>query len=120
MLSRSSRRNAGQGMGVHFLNLQLIGPTLDPTKPQVLIHEPDGDNLRLVAAEWFVRCVLTDQCDGEVPKEGVFLRRERAEDGTARVTLGLQHHLSAQVSGEDSSLWSYRNGRGRSPLGMSR
>ena len=42
------------GMGVHFLNLQLIGPTLDPAKPQVLIYEPDGDKLRLVAAEWFV------------------------------------------------------------------
>jgi hypothetical protein len=41
-------------MGVHFLNLQLVGPTLDPAKPQVLIYEPDGDNLRLVAAEWFV------------------------------------------------------------------
>jgi len=42
------------GMGVHFLNLQFIGPTLDPAKPQVLIYEPDGDKLRLVAAEWFV------------------------------------------------------------------
>jgi len=42
------------GMGVHFLNMQLIGPTLDPTKPQVLIYEPAGDKLRLVAAEWFV------------------------------------------------------------------
>jgi hypothetical protein len=42
------------GMGVHFLNLQLLGPTLDPAKPQVLIYEPDGDKLRLVAAEWFV------------------------------------------------------------------
>ena len=42
------------GMGVHFLNLQLIGPTLDATKPQVLIYEPDGDRLRLAAAEWFV------------------------------------------------------------------
>ncbi len=42
------------GMGVHFLNLQLIGPTLEPTKPQVLIYEPDGDRLRLAAAEWFV------------------------------------------------------------------
>src|SRR4029450_10998200 len=41
------------GMGVHFLNLQFIGPTLDPAKPQVLIYEPDGDKLRLVAAEWF-------------------------------------------------------------------
>jgi hypothetical protein len=42
------------GMGVHFLNMQLMGPTLDPAKPQVLIYEPDGDKLRLVAAEWFV------------------------------------------------------------------
>ncbi|HET8623727.1 MAG TPA: hypothetical protein VFM14_09220 [Gemmatimonadales bacterium] len=42
------------GMGVHFLNLQLIGPTLDPAKPQILIYEPVGDSLRLAAAEWFV------------------------------------------------------------------
>jgi hypothetical protein len=42
------------GMGVHFLNMQLIGPTLDPAKPQVLIYEPKGDKLQLVAAEWFV------------------------------------------------------------------
>ena len=42
------------GMGVHFLNTALIGPTLDPTKPQVLIYEPVADNkLQLVAAEWF-------------------------------------------------------------------
>jgi len=42
------------GMGVHFLNMGLVGPTLDPAKPQILIYEPDGDKLRLVAAEWFV------------------------------------------------------------------
>ena len=42
------------GMGVHFLNFGLVGPTLDPAKPQVLIYEPVGDKLRLVAAEWFV------------------------------------------------------------------
>ncbi len=41
------------GMGVHFLNLSYVGPTLDPMKPQVLIYEPDGSKLRLVAAEWF-------------------------------------------------------------------
>jgi len=41
------------GMGVHFLNLSNIGPTLDPEKPQVLIYEPVGDKLKLVAAEWF-------------------------------------------------------------------
>lgn len=42
------------GMGVHFLNPALIGPTLDSLKPQVLIYEPVGNRLRLVAAEWFV------------------------------------------------------------------
>ena len=42
------------GMGVHFLNIGLLGPQPDPGKPQVLIYEPDGDKLRLVAAEWFV------------------------------------------------------------------
>ena len=42
------------GMGVHFLNASLIGPTLDPSKPQVLIYEPVGDKLQLAAVEWFV------------------------------------------------------------------
>ena len=41
------------GMGVHFLNAGNIGPTMDPAKPQVLIYEPVGDKLKLVAAEWF-------------------------------------------------------------------
>ena len=41
-------------MGVHFLNPATIGPALDSLKPQVLIYEPDGDHLRLVAAEWFM------------------------------------------------------------------
>jgi hypothetical protein len=42
------------GMGVHFINLQTIGPTPDPAKPQVLIYEAVGDSLRLAAVEWFV------------------------------------------------------------------
>jgi hypothetical protein len=41
-------------MGVHFLNTANIGPVLDPAKPQVLIYEPVGSKLKLVAAEWFV------------------------------------------------------------------
>ena len=41
-------------MGVHFLNTGLISPTPDPAKPAILIYEPDGDKLRLVAAEWFI------------------------------------------------------------------
>jgi hypothetical protein len=42
------------GMGVHFLNTNLIGPVPDPSKPQILIYEADGEKLRLVAAEWFI------------------------------------------------------------------
>jgi hypothetical protein len=49
-----SMRYAPGGMGVHFINLQNIGPKLDPARPQVLLYEPQGDRLRLVAAEWFV------------------------------------------------------------------
>ena len=41
-------------MGVHFLNPALIGPEVDPLKPTLLVYEPDGDKLRLVAAEWLV------------------------------------------------------------------
>jgi hypothetical protein len=41
-------------MGVHFLNPALISPTVDPAKPQILVYEPKGDKLELVAAEWFV------------------------------------------------------------------
>jgi len=42
-------------MGVHFINMSLVGPTLDPMKPQVLIYEPTDDGkLQLAAAEWFM------------------------------------------------------------------
>lgn len=41
-------------MGVHFLNTALISPEPDPAKPQLLIYEPVGDKLELVAAEWLV------------------------------------------------------------------
>jgi hypothetical protein len=52
------------GMGVHFLNFQFVGPKLDPAKPQVLIYEPVGDKLRLVAAEWFMP---VDAAGAQVP-----------------------------------------------------
>ena len=42
------------GMGVHFLNPQLIGPVPDPMRPQILLYEPVGDKFRLIGAEWFV------------------------------------------------------------------
>lgn len=40
-------------MGVHFVNLKVTGPP-DPMRPNVLVYEPDGKTLRLVAAEWLV------------------------------------------------------------------
>jgi hypothetical protein len=40
-------------MGIHFVNLTVQGPP-DPMKPNVLIYEPHGGKLRLVAAEWLV------------------------------------------------------------------
>jgi len=40
-------------MGIHFVNLTIQGPP-DPLKPNVLIYEPVGDKLKLVAAEWLV------------------------------------------------------------------
>jgi hypothetical protein len=45
-------------MGVHFINMGNVGPTLDSLKPQVLMYEPVGDRLQLVAAEWFVPAQL--------------------------------------------------------------
>jgi hypothetical protein len=46
---------AAGGMGVHFINPALIGPTPDPLRPALLLYEPDANGkLRLVGAEWFV------------------------------------------------------------------
>ncbi|ASY70265.1 hypothetical protein [Sinorhizobium fredii] len=41
-------------MGVHFLNPALIGPEPDPMKPTLLVYEPVGDKLQLVAVEWLI------------------------------------------------------------------
>ncbi len=48
-------------MGVHFLNPAYIGPTLDPLKPQVLLYEWAGDELRLTGAEWFAPVAVAPQ-----------------------------------------------------------
>ncbi|MDF2770517.1 MAG: hypothetical protein K0S86_10 [Geminicoccaceae bacterium] len=56
--TEGSMQYAPGGMGVHFINMGNVGPTLDPSKPQVLIYEPVGDKLRLVAAEWFMPAQL--------------------------------------------------------------
>lgn len=41
-------------MGVHFVNLTVTGAP-DPMKPNVLIYEPVGKKLELVAVEWLVQ-----------------------------------------------------------------
>lgn len=42
-------------MGVHFINMKNVGPTLDPTRPQVLLYAPTADGkLQLAGAEWFM------------------------------------------------------------------
>ena len=46
--------DAGAGMGIHFVNRALFGPTVDPMKPQILLYVPVGDKLELIGAEWFV------------------------------------------------------------------
>ena len=47
-------------MGVHFVNLTIQGP-LDPMRPNVLIYEPVGDKLELVAAEWLVPATVAKE-----------------------------------------------------------
>jgi hypothetical protein len=47
-------------MGIHFVNLTIQGPP-DPLKPNVLIYEPVGSKLKLVAAEWLVPLGLTKE-----------------------------------------------------------
>ena len=41
-------------MGVHFINPALIGPEPDPMKPTLLVYEPKGEMLELVAVEWLI------------------------------------------------------------------
>ena len=48
-------------MGVHLINTSFIGPKLDSLRPQVLIYEPTGNRLRLVAAEWFMPTALAKE-----------------------------------------------------------
>lgn len=43
------------GMGIHFLNGQLVSPVPDPMKPPILLYEPGDDGkLTLVGVEYFV------------------------------------------------------------------
>jgi len=40
-------------MGIHLFNGAYAGPVPDPEHPPILIYEPVGNELRLVAVEWF-------------------------------------------------------------------
>ncbi len=51
------------GMGVHYLNKELIGST-DPAKPTVLQYMPAAGGMKLVGAEWLV---MKDQAGGHRP-----------------------------------------------------
>ena len=65
---------AAGGMGVHFFNVGLMGQ-LDPLKPQVLVYQPVGGKLQLVAAEYFVplspevKAATTSSAGESVPSE---------------------------------------------------
>jgi hypothetical protein len=42
------------GVGVRFLNTSLMSTVANPDWPPILIYEPKGNQLRLVAAEWLI------------------------------------------------------------------
>lgn len=42
------------GMGQHYVNGSLLDAKLEPTKPEALVYEVDGEKLRLVAVEYIV------------------------------------------------------------------
>lgn len=51
------------GMGVHYLNKNLVGST-DPAKPTVLQYQPVDGGMKLVGAEWLV---MKDMAGGHHP-----------------------------------------------------
>lgn len=89
------------GMGVHFLNLANVGPTLDPAKPQVLIYEPVGDKLKLVAAEWFV----PTQVVGDKPPSIFGKQLEGPMEGHQPLMPAGLHHYDLHV-------WLWKNNPG--------
>jgi hypothetical protein len=41
-------------MGIHFVNMSLIGPKPDPMRPSILMYEPKDGKLELIGVEWIV------------------------------------------------------------------
>jgi hypothetical protein len=83
-MSEGSMKYVPGGMGVHFLNLNYVGPTLNPAKPQVLIYEPDGDKLKLVAAEWFMPAAVAGDLAVDL-RQALEARWRAPADHAARV-----------------------------------
>ncbi len=42
------------GVGIRFLNTSLMSSVANPDYPPILIYEPVGGHLRLIAAEWLI------------------------------------------------------------------
>ncbi len=58
-------------MGLHFVNASLVGdPTLDPTRPEIVIYEPlPNGRLRLIGADYLVLASAWDALHpGEPPQ----------------------------------------------------
>lgn len=88
-------------MGVHFANLTLQGPP-DPMKPNVLVYEPKGGKLELVAAEWLVPLAAVKERPNllGVPFQGPM------EGHEPLIPQGFQHY--------DLHVWLFKD----NPLGM--
>ena len=42
------------GMGQHYVNLKLLDGSVDPSQPEALVYEIDGNQLKLVAVEYII------------------------------------------------------------------
>jgi hypothetical protein len=53
MLASPCEESPDGGMGHHYLNPSLLGPEIDPLRPEILLYAPVGNSLRLVGVEYF-------------------------------------------------------------------
>ena len=103
--TEGSMKFAPGAMGVHFLNMGNVGPTLDPMKPQVLMYEPTKDGkLVLVAAEWFMPAQLVT---GDTPPSILGQQLQGPMDGHAPI-------MPPELRHYDLHVWLWKN----NPAGM--
>ncbi|HMU60469.1 MAG TPA: hypothetical protein PKA66_01695 [Gemmatimonadales bacterium] len=82
-------------MGIHFLNMGNVGPTLDPMKPQVLMYEPGKDGkLVLIAAEWFMPVQLVT---GDTPPSIFGHQLQGPMEGHPPIMPASLHHYDLHV-----------------------